>query len=338
MARKPKTTFDIPTLQDAVVVPVATEQAADDASYTRSRCGGALRLAREAQGLSIQDVASRLRLGPKQIEAIEADQFAKLPEPTIVRGFIRNYAKLLKINAEPLLDAYIVIVPSNTQHELTVKPTTNMQVTSGDKPKTSSYIWAVLAVLLALGIWLFYQSYIQKPSPTLPSAGVESLSSESLESLPEPALPAAERLPESQSSIELTLPPAADGATSSPSVDAPADITTPAAVAPSSATPPSAVVTPVVTSSAAPISAPISVGITKLELNATQETWVSIVDASGREIYSKTIFAGSRESIDVTPPVNVTVGNAGATSLNMNGRAIDLAPHSRNNVAHIKLE
>ncbi len=334
MARKPKTTFDIPTIQDAVVAPVATEQASDNATYSRSRCGGALRSAREAQGLSIQDVASRLRLGPKQIEAIEADQFAKLPEPTIVRGFIRNYAKLLKINAEPLLDAYIVIVPSSTQHELTVKPTTNMQVTSSDKPKTSSYIWAVLAVLLALGIWLFYQSYIQKPSPTLPSAGVENLGSEGLEPLPEPALPAAERLPESQPSIELTLPPAADGTTSSPTVDAPAvsaEITTPATVPPA----PAPVVAPPVVSLP---TAPTSAGMAKLEFNATQETWVNVIDASGREIYSKTIFAGSRESIVVTPPVNVTVGNAGATSLNMNGRAIDLAPHSRNNVAHVKLE
>jgi cytoskeleton protein RodZ len=331
MARKPKTTFDIPTLQDPVVAPVAAEQSSDNAAYSRSRCGGALRLARESQGLSIQDVASRLRLGPKQIEAIEADQFAKLPEPTIVRGFIRNYAKLLKINAEPLLDAYIVIVPSNTQHQLTVKPTTNMQVTSSDKPKTSSYIWAFLAVVLAIGVWLFYQSYIQKPSPTLPSASVESLGSENLEPLPEPALPAAERLAESQPSIELTLPPAADADTSSPSVDTSANvIPAPAPV----------VAPPVVSLPAAPISVPAlpPAGTAKLEFNATQETWVSVVDASGREIYSKIIFAGSRESIDVTTPANVTVGNAGATSLNMNGRAVDLAPHSRNNVAHVKLE
>ena len=53
----------------------------------------------------------------------------------------------------------------------------------------------------------------------------------------------------------------------------------------------------------------------KLEFSANQETWVNVIDANGREVYSKTIFAGSRESIDVKPPVNVTVGNAGATSL-----------------------
>jgi cytoskeleton protein RodZ len=338
MARKSKNTFDIPTIQDAVVAPIHVEQTADNTTYTRSRCGGALRLAREAQGLSVQDVASKLRLGPKQIEAIEADQFAKLPEPTIVRGFIRNYAKLLKMNAEPLLDAYIVIVPSNTQHELTVKPTTNMQVTSGDKAKPSSYIWIILAVLLALGVWLFYQNYIQKPSPTLPSMGVESLSNESLEPLPQPALPAAERTPESQSSIELTLPPATEAVLPSAPTGAPVDGAVPATAVPNPAPPAPAVAAPVISPPAAPIAAPISAGIAKLEFNATQETWVSVIDASGREVYSKTIFAGSRESIEVTTPANVTVGNAGATSLNMNGRAVDLAPHSRNNVAHVKLE
>jgi cytoskeleton protein RodZ len=159
-------------------------------SYNRSRCGGALNQARQVQGLSVQDVASKLRLSPKQIEAIEADDFAKLPESTIVRGFIRNYAKLLKINAEPLLDAYSAIVPTSVQHQLTVKPTSNMQVTSGDKPKPSSYILIGFVLVMALGAWLFYQNYVQKPSPIKPSATVEDMD---LEPLPEPALPAAER-------------------------------------------------------------------------------------------------------------------------------------------------
>lgn len=336
MARKPKTPQEEPMKQVEAVIPANPVQMAmaDDAAYRRSRCGGALRQARETQGLSIQDVASKLRLGPKQIEAIEADRFEKLPEPTIVRGFIRNYAKLLKINAEPLLDAYIVIVPSNTRHEMTVKPSTNMQMTSGDKRKVSSYLGAGLLTLLALGVWLFYQNYIQKPSPTKPSASAEILATEAL---PEPALPAAERAPQqaspSQSSVELTLPPAADTAIPPPAVTAPAGTANPAVV-PNSGQ----VTVPAVSLPAEPAPAPALAGTSKLEFNASQETWINVIDASGREIYNKTIFSGSRESIDVTPPVNVTVGNAGATSLNMNGKTINLAPHSRNNVAHIKLE
>ena len=332
MARKSKTSEEaiMPAqiAEAASIEPANTEYAGVD-SYQRSRCGGALRQAREAQGLSVQDVASKLRLSPKQIEAIEADHFAKLPEPTIVRGFIRNYAKQLKINSEPLLDAYTVIVPSNTQHELTVKPSSNMQVTSDNKPKASSYIWAGLLALLALGAWLFYQNYIEKPSPTKLSADTE-VSVEALEPLPEPALPAAERAPELQASTELTLPAAPDAAMPTASAD-PALPAAPVAALPATA----------------PVAAPVEVvpeaastlaEVAKLEFNAMQETWVNVIDAEGKVIYDKIIFAGSRETIQAKPPVNVIVGNAGGASLSMNGKIIDLGPHSRNNVARIKLE
>lgn len=333
MARKPKTSEE--NSMPAKVAEVANVEPVVVDSYLRSRCGGALRQAREAQGLSVQDVASKLRLSSKQIDAIEADHFSILPEPTIVRGFIRNYAKQLKINAEPLLDAYTVIVPSNTQHELILKPTTNMQVTTGDKPKAGSYIWAGLAALLALGAWLFYQNYIEKPSPTKPSATMES-DVEILQPLPEPALPAAERAPELQAATELALPPAPD-------------IALPAAPAPASTAP----AAPLPTSSAAIVAAPLPlptpaeiapaadsapVGLAKLEFNASQETWVGIIDAEGKQIYDKIIYAGSREVVEAKLPLNVTVGNARASSLTMNGKAIELAPHSRNNVARIKLE
>ena len=76
----------------------------------------------------------------------------------------------------------------------------------------------------------------------------------------------------------------------------------------------------------------------KLEINANQETWVSVVDADGKQVYDKIIFAGSRESVEAKPPLNVVVGNAGGASLNLNGKNIDLGPHTRNNVARIKLE
>ena len=87
-----------------------------------------------------------------------------------------------------------------------------------------------------------------------------------------------------------------------------------------------------------PPSTPPPAGIAKLEFNATQETWVNIIDATGREVYSKIIFAGSRESLNVATPIKVTVGNAGGTTMSMNGKPIELAPHSRYNVARLTLD
>jgi cytoskeleton protein RodZ len=308
----------------------------------RSRCGGALRVARESQGLSIQDIASKLRLGPKQIEALEADNFTALPEPTIVRGFIRNYAKQLKINAEPLLDAYNVIVPSAELHELIVKPSANMKMTSHKKPKPGRYLWVGLALLIGLGVWIFYQSYVAKPSPNALSetaiSGENAVGDVSTtESLPEPALPAAERENALQTSTELSLP-----APPAPDVPAIADTTTNPSSADASNAATATAILPTPAAPAAPevlpLSATVANGLAKLEFSATQETWISVLDASGSEIYNKIIFAGSRDSLDVTPPVNVTVGNAGATNLSMNGKPVELAPHMRGNVARLKLE
>ncbi len=334
MARKTKESTEAVELTQNSSLPPENAGLYEFDAPSRSRCGGALRTARENQGLAIQDIASRLRLSPKQIEAIEADNFAALPEPTIVRGFIRNYAKQLKINAEPLLDAYNVIVPSADPHELIVKPSANMKMTSYKKPNTGRNLLLGLLALAGFGTWLFYQNYVEKPSPTVPSASLESV-----EPLPEAALPAAERAPELQASTELTLPPA--DATSAvnlpPATDAvanPADASTSNA----SIAPAASVIAPPTIAPPEPAVAPTSAGMAKLEFSANQETWVNVVDANGREIYSRTIFAGSRESIDVKPPVNVTVGNAGATSMSFNGKSVELAPHSRNNVAHIKLE
>ena len=314
-------------------------QADDNSAQNRSRCGGVLRTSRENQGLSIQDIASRLRLGPKQIVALETDNFTTLPEPTIVRGFIRNYAKQLKINAEPLLDAYSVLVPGSDLHRLIVKPSANMKMSGHKKPKSGRYLLVILAALLGLGVWLYYQSYIQKPYPTGVSEsvigeainieGVNSKSAGSTEPLPEAALPAAERETALQTSTELTLPTAPEAAATLGPADANVS---------NSATKTTTLPAPEPEPTALPPAATNPDSVAKLEFSATQETWINVVDASGREIYNKIIFAGSRESIDVIPPVIVTVGNVGATSLSMGGKPVDLAPHSRQNVAHIKLE
>ena len=65
--------------------------------------GQTLRAAREEMGLSVNDVANRIKFAPKQIESLEADDYTKLPEAAFVRGFVRSYARLLEIDSAPLL-------------------------------------------------------------------------------------------------------------------------------------------------------------------------------------------------------------------------------------------
>ena len=64
---------------------------------------GVLAAARNAAGMTLADAARNLKLSPRQVEALESGDYARLPGPVFVRGFIRNYARLLKIDAAPLL-------------------------------------------------------------------------------------------------------------------------------------------------------------------------------------------------------------------------------------------
>lgn len=330
MARKSKTKAEAQEDVTKVVQPHTAQEATTDAvSEYRSRCGGALRTHRENQGLSVQTVASRLRLSVKQIEALEADNFEALPEATIARGFIRNYAKLLEINVEPLLDAYNVLVPSKAPHSFTVQPAPYANNRQYKKPDMKRWVPFLAAGLLALCVWLLYQSYIQKPSPVAPTASRLPAP----EPLPQAALPAGERQAEAQvATTEIALPSA--------STSAPAD--TAATTPPTVVDAPVAVAeTPATQEPATPQPAAASVTASKLsrvEFSATQETWVSVTDVSGKEIYNKTLFAGNRDMIEAAPPLNVVVGNANGTSLSVNGVETNLGPYTKVNVARIKVE
>ncbi len=62
-----------------------------------------MRAARLERGLTIEDVARQLRLSVRQVTALEEDDYSKLSSITFLRGFVRNYAKLLQMDAAPLL-------------------------------------------------------------------------------------------------------------------------------------------------------------------------------------------------------------------------------------------
>ena len=65
--------------------------------------GPQLAAAREACGFSVADVARQLKLAPWQIEALETGNYARMPGTVFVRGFIRNYARLVKLDPAALL-------------------------------------------------------------------------------------------------------------------------------------------------------------------------------------------------------------------------------------------
>lgn len=124
--------------------------------------GRRLAAARAALKLSVADVSQKIKYGVKQIEAIEADDYAKLPGTTIVRGMIRSYAKLVQLDPEPLL-------ADLSQHDIPDVVSVDLHTDEqepfleGGKKSNRVYLYLSLASLLAVAI-VVYEWYASPPS------------------------------------------------------------------------------------------------------------------------------------------------------------------------------
>lgn len=132
--------------------------AIDSASVVQS-VGHLLRNARTAKGLSIDDVSRQLRLSAQQIEAIEKEDFEKLPGRTFLRGFIRNYANLVQLNPVPLLQ----MLPESTRVISTYErtPFKNKQISfssNREKPGNHSLIIAIILFVIILGAYFLFEN------------------------------------------------------------------------------------------------------------------------------------------------------------------------------------
>ena len=325
--------------------------------------GAALEAGRLAKGLTQQDVSNSLRYSVKQIDALEKNAFDLLPDAMITRGFIRSYARLLEIDAEPLLASYRQGTASESGKAISVQSSMRPVHLTKESQPWLKYILASILVLLFLLAWLFYVDYMPKPESVEQSKlsdkvgqAVPSDAAE-VQSLPEIALPAAQRL--AQEGVDITGAPAATADTvvnSATPADAAVselkstDMKQPDTTQVNPLTPPDSKIPVSTTQSSAPQSVashstvqnaevPLAKPVEKtLTMAFTARTWVSIQDKSGKVIHEKMSQNGDQEMMTAAPPLYVVIGNASGARLKVNGQDVDLAPNTKNNVARITLE
>ncbi|MEQ1526737.1 MAG: RodZ domain-containing protein [Gallionella sp.] len=114
--------------------------------------GSVLRKAREALGLSVGDVANQIKFAPRQIEALEADDFSAKPESTFLRGFVRSYGRLLHLDEATLF----ALLPEIKMNTLSAAPVPNQTIfpTAQSNLRKHNLIWmsgALLLVAIAIG-------------------------------------------------------------------------------------------------------------------------------------------------------------------------------------------
>lgn len=310
--------------------------------------GPSLIAGREALGLSVDDVSNRLRLSPRQIHALESDDFIILPEAVITRGFIRNYARLLGIDPAPLLQIYNQYVPVQDNQAIAI-PSANIVISGEANRSWRTYAWVAGVVILLLGGWIAYMDYFSKKLPgdtvasgnatLLDAAPASSSASAVAESQPGDSTSAEQaptQLPEAQLPVASIAP-----ATTAQLTEPAAPVVTeplPASPAPTAAVSaaPATTSTPVAATTSPNPAAGAATG--QLKFTATEATWISIYDASGKQIANKTLSANSSDTVAGTPPFRIVVGNIKGTTLEYNNKPIDLALYSKVNVARLTLE
>ncbi|MBJ7574199.1 RodZ domain-containing protein [Luteimonas sp. MC1828] len=136
---------------------------AADADYG---CGRRLRNAREAAGLSIEDVAARLRMPVRVVESLEAEDWSRLGAPVYVRGQLRSYSRLLGLSTATM-QAVVGVAPVEP---VTLVPRTyvpRMRIVAEQFAKRLVYV--VITAAIALPVWLATR-------PHLATQGAESAS------------------------------------------------------------------------------------------------------------------------------------------------------------------
>jgi cytoskeleton protein RodZ len=164
--------------------------------------------ARNAKKLTLKDISNNLRLSIKQVEALENNNFSSLPPAVITRGFIRNYARFLELDAEPLLASYRVRMPDVLPSTLSVKTSMNQVMPGKESSSISKLVWLSGLIFLVVAAGLYYVNYMQKSAPqvteSIASTTVEAAAPE-VAALPEVALPAAERLAQAEADAEAAV-------------------------------------------------------------------------------------------------------------------------------------
>ncbi|WP_024303680.1 RodZ domain-containing protein [Pseudogulbenkiania sp. MAI-1] len=273
--------------------------------------GATLKAAREAAGLSLGEVADRLKLSLKQLEAIESDRFEALPGPAFVRGFVRNYARFLGVDAVPLLARLEERFPSAVKEvaNLAKEPAASPLANGGEKTSTARGKWAMLlalAVVVVAAAFLFASPSSQPAQEGATQDLAPMMTEQSVAPAPAEAVPAKD----------------ASAPTASPTALAPAPAAAPAEAVPASA----------------PAAAPLSSGDGKVKLAARQDAWVSVVDSHGKKLVFETLKAGAAKEVAGQPPFKLTVGNASQVEVSFNGQPVEMAGKIRGTTARLELK
>jgi cytoskeleton protein RodZ len=320
--------------------------------------GEALRVAREAQGLTLEGLAANIKVAPAKLEALEQGRYDQLPDASFTRALAMTVCRSLKLDPAGVLAALPAASPVSLA---TGKPPLNQpfKESRGGSPLFDKHLdWSALLsfkwlapIVLLLGAVLIYAlpksiqlpAWVEHLTQAAPQAAAPA-SSEAPEQAasalaPEPLVMAADPAPSAPVADAASAPAASASAVSTLKLDT-ADsanaATSGGGQSPAGADPRLGGVVPAAGSQAS--GAQGTVAPSSLSLTASESAWVEIRDARGQKVLSRHVVAGESLALEGEAPLTLRIGNAAAVQLSFRGQPIDLVPHTRSNVARLELK
>lgn len=305
-----------------------TETSTKDANQDMFETPGqVLRLEREKQELTSEDIAKRTHLDIKIIESIEIDDADNLPSAIYVRGYLRSYAKIVGADADHIIELYNSDSPAAEPEILPeVKPPS--QVSSNDKPVKAFTYLITLGLVLLLLIW--YQSNFVVDNRAVGQADtVTNINGVDVDydiiNHPE-----SFDLNANDSEEEVVTEEENDTAALIETVDMTEQMNQEGLQL-------SENITPLNNTNDNLVSTVRGQGSDSLELNVKTDSWTEVRDATDTRLFHDLAIAGETYTLKGTAPFSVLLGFSEGVTVKFNGELFDAEPYSKNGVARFIL-
>ena len=289
--------------------------------------GELLRLERERVGFSKAEVAAHLHLSKTTLGYLEEGRFDRLPGDTFARGYIRSYARLLKLDPDVFAGHFDRYVGVDSRPVRVSSINRIVPARSGARWMVVSTL-LIIAIMLVLGLWWWNDSR----DPGLPpeeadvSALIDNVQVDSMALPPSFSAPAS---PDSPAPLELNVdPPAPLVQEAEPELEREPEPVDEIPAEPEAASAPA---------SAEPVDA--AADATKgLHMHFTANCWVQVSAADGRILHAAEMMSGQRLQIDHQGPLRLVIGAAQAvSSIEYNGQPVELIPNRQSGVVRLSL-
>lgn len=276
-----------------------------------------LRTQREARGVSIRDIADATKISQRYLEALETDRFDALPAEVFVRGFLREYGRIVGLDPDEVVNVYLLAVeearPEASEDEAAMAPANRRQRSSiiAYGVLVTVLLAVVLGAAAAVSYWLGRErTDSPPPSPAATNVRDRQATAPSGPARDDPPGAATEAEPQAteprvaEPSAAETPPPA------EPSLPPDRPAPTPAGPAPQRPT-------------GEPVPAAAAEPPLRVVLEFQQDCWVELV-VDGRRRESELKAGGETWAIEAQDSVVLTLGNAPAVRVEVDGRPVRL--------------